>query len=256
MWYTILHIYGPIAIHGYGLMIAIGLLLFIHLMQRDPRFQKLNLEPYFISILMVGIIAGLFGGRLLFFISYPEYYQNLLDFFLFFNGGFSILGCILGILFVLPFYLYYARIPIIPLLDLVALYTPLLQSISRIGCFLAGCCYGLPTDMPWGITYTQADTIAPTHICLHPTQLYSSISLMIIFALLYFVIQHYFRKKGQILCWYILLVGAERFVVDFWRGDRDTVQFFSINQYIAASMIVGAFVGLCITTIINKNEHI
>src|ERR1700730_16604302 len=150
MWHTLLPIYGPIAIHGYGLMIAIGLLIFMQLIQKDPRFHQLHLESHFTNIMLVGIVTGLLGGRILFFLIHPSAYQSFIDFFAFFQGGLSILGCIVALLIVLPLYLRSLHIPIIPILDLLAIYSPLLQSISRIGCFLAGCCYGLPTEQPWG----------------------------------------------------------------------------------------------------------
>lgn len=244
MWHTLLHIYGPIAIHGYGFMIAIGLLIFLHLMQKDRRFHALKLAPHITSIVLVGVIAGILGGRILFFIIHPEFYDNFFSFLTFFNGGLSILGAIIALLVTLPLYLAHLGIAIIPFLDLVALYAPLLQSISRLGCFLAGCCYGIPTTMRWGITYTAADSSAPLHACLHPTQLYSSMGLFIIFALLYFVLQYRFQKNGQLLCLYLLLVGFERFFVEFWRGDRVSDSLFSLNHYIAASMIIGACIGL------------
>ncbi len=252
MWHTLLHIYGPIAIHGYGLMIAIGLLIFLHLMQKDRRFSILKLAPHITNILIVGIIVGLLGGRILFFIIHPELYENFFSFLAFFNGGFSILGCIIALLISLPLYLGYLHVPIIPFLDLVALYAPLLQSISRVGCFLAGCCYGVPTRMPWGITYTASDSIAPLDVCLHPTQLYSSIGLLLIFALLYFLLQYRFQKDGQLVCLYILLVSLERFIVEFWRGDRATEALLSLNHVIAASMIIGAVIGLVITSFNKK----
>lgn len=252
MWHTILPIYGPLAIQGYGLMIAIGLLIFIHLLQKDYRFTRLKLAPHLTTILLTSILVGLIGGRILFFIIHPHHYENFFGFLAFFRGGFSILGCIIALLITLPLYLRYLRIPIIPFLDLIALYAPLLQSISRIGCFLAGCCYGIPTTAAWGITYTASDSMAPLHVCLHPTQLYSSIGLLLIFVLLYFILQHRFKKPGQLLCFYILLVGLERYVVEFWRGDRMTPGSLSVNQYIATGMTIGAIIGLIMTHLYTK----
>ncbi len=243
MWHTILHIYGPFAIHGYGLMIAIGLLIFLYLLQQDRRFHTLKLAPHLTNILVVGIITGVVGGRILFFIMHPELYKNFFSFLAVFNGGLSILGSLL-LLIVLPLYLHYLHIPIIPFLDLIALYAPLLQSLGRLGCFLAGCCYGLPTTLPWGITYTAADSTAPLYVCLHPTQLYSAVALLLIFALLYFILQYRYTKHGQLLCLYILFVGLERFLIEFWRGDRPPFVFFSLNHYLAATMIIGASAGL------------
>jgi phosphatidylglycerol:prolipoprotein diacylglycerol transferase len=248
MKHTLLHLFGPFSIHGYGLMIAIGLLAFIYLVQRDPRFKELKLENSFSSILMLGIVMALIGGRALFFITHPEMISSPSDFLAFYEGGFSILGSILAVLFTLPAYLRYLQIPIIPFIDLITLYTPLLQSISRIGCFFAGCCYGLPSDLPWAVTYTDTESAAPLYTCLHPTQIYSSIGLMLIFALLYFVIQKIFKKPGQIACFYFLGIGIERFTVEFWRGDVVPNGIFSLNQQVAATIIVGAIIGLTITS--------
>lgn len=246
MKHTLFHLYGPLAIHSYGLMIAIGLLLFLVLIHKDRRFYALDLENRFSGILAIGIIAALLGGRLLFYFTHPEYFRQMSDFFAFYYGGFSILGAVLGVLITLPLYLRHLNIPIIPFLDLIALYAPFLQSISRIGCFLAGCCYGLPTSLPWGIIYTDTESVAPLYVCLHPTQLYSAIGLMIIFALMYFGLQHIYKKTGQLICWYLLLIGAERFIVEFWRGDRASSALFSLNQLVAAAMMGIALIGLAV----------
>ncbi len=242
--HTLFHIYGPIAIHSYGLMIAIGLLCFLYLSQRDPRYNVLHLEYHLNTILLVGITAAIMGGRLLFFITHPELYTDFASFFAFYEGGFSILGTVIAVLIALPAYLSYAKIPIIPFLDFIAIYAPVLQSISRIGCFFAGCCYGLPTTKSWGIIYTQATSEAPLYTCLHPTQLYSSIALLFIFTFQYFIGRYYLKKQGQLLYSYIFLIASERFIVDFWRGDRvaDTWNI-SLNQYVALFLIAVALAG-------------
>ncbi len=248
--HTLFHIYGPIAIHSYGLMIAIGLLIFMHLTRQDPRFKTLNLESHFSILVMIGIIAAIFGGRLLYFFTYPEMYRNPMSFFAFYEGGFSILGAVIGVLLTLPAYLSYARIPMLPLLDLISIYSPLLQSISRIGCFLAGCCYGVPTGKPWGITYTDTGSVAPLYVCLHPTQIYSAALLLLIFTFQYFIGRHYFKKSGQLICSYLMLIALERFTVDFWRGDRiiDAL-YISVNQYVALGIFGLAFVGFLISRV-------
>lgn len=247
--HTLLHIYGPIAIHSYGLMIAIGLLAFIYLCRRDPRFKALALAPSFSSILMVGIAAALLGGRTLYFYTYPHNYHGLTSFFAFYEGGYSILGAVIGVLAIVPAYLRYLKIPILPFLDLIGTYAPLLQSISRIGCFLAGCCYGIPTSQPWGIIYTDTQSVAPLHVCLHPTQLYSATLMLLIFAFQYFIGRRLFTKAGQMLWSYLLLASLSRFIVDFWRGDRllDSV-LISENQQVAIAIFGVALIGMCITT--------
>ncbi len=246
--HTLLHIYGPIAIHSYGLMIAIGLLLFMFLLRKDPRYKAMHLEPHFSVIVMIGIIAAIIGGRLLFFFTHPEQLKTLFSFFAFYEGGFSILGSVIGVLVTLPAYLAYVKIPVIPFLDLVSIYGPLLQSVSRIGCFLAGCCFGVPTTAPWGVIYTDPHSIAPLYVCVHPTQLYSSILLMLIFAFQYFVGRKLFQKKGMLVCSYLFLIAFERFILDFWRGDRilDALHL-SVNQYVALGIMGAASIGFVLS---------
>ncbi len=254
MWHTLFNVYGPISIHSYGLMIAIGLLAFLYLIKRNPHFHALKLEDSFMGILLVGIIAGLVGGRLLFLATAPEFFTGLFDLIAFWQGGFRILGAVIAILITLPVYLSLVKVPIIPLLDLLAIYAPMLQSISRIGCFLAGCCHGIVTTRPWGIIYTDTQSSAPLYVCLHPTQLYSAIGLMIIFTGMYFFFQHRFAKPGQLISIYIALVSLERFVIDFWRGDREAGPMFSLDQQIAAALFIAALIGLVMSSFYRKRR--
>lgn len=241
----LIHIYGPFSIYSYGLAIAIGLALIVWLMQRHPKFSRLNLHHHFTSIVSVGIISGLVGGRLLYTLSESDGATTLLDFLAYWQGGFSVLGCILGVTVTLPLWLRYCKIPVLPFLDLLAIYAPLLQGISRIGCFCAGCCYGLPTSLPWAVIYADQNSSAPLGVYIHPTQLYSAGILLCIFVLFYFILQYRLVKPGQLFSLYLVCASLERFVVDFWRADRtffDNPSFaiFSINQWIALGIIAGA----------------
>ena len=260
MPHTLMHVWGPISIHSYGVMIALGLLVFTYLIKRDPRYKKLHLKNKFSEILILGIIAALIGGRTLYLISHPQVVQSWYDIFSFWEPGFSILGAVIACILVLPFYLKKINVPVIPLLDLAAIYTPLLQSISRFGCYFAGCCYGAPSTSSWAVIYTDSGSVAPLHICLHPAQLYSSFLLFVSFILLYFVLQKIFQKTGQLLCMYVLLISTERFLVDFYRGDTLQASMlpptFSLYQYIALGMVITALTGLVYFTKKRSNEHI
>src|SRR5690348_9142460 len=124
----LLHIYGPFGIQSYGLFIALGIVISIIAARYNKRFKQLHLEDQYLDIIMVSIIAGCIGGRLLEVLSEPDLYPNWYDWFTLWQGGFSILGCIIGIIMIVPFYLKKIHVPIIPLFDLVAIYAPLCQS--------------------------------------------------------------------------------------------------------------------------------
>lgn len=243
MYHTLLHIYGPFAIHSFGLMFAIALGLFIWLVQRDPSSKAILVDQNLIDIILFGTIIILIGGRLLYIFSNWAAIEQWSDLLAFWNGGSSLLGCIIALLIALPRYLIKKGIPLLPFLDLLALYAPLSQALGRIGCFLAGCCYGKQTA-GWGITYTDSNSIAPLGVCLHPTQLYSAFLLIMIFLILYYGVRPRMSQHGQLLCAYLILTNLERFIIDFYRGDQEffslpTLAFFSMHQWIALAFIVG-----------------
>ncbi len=234
MKFELLHIYGPFSIHSYGLFIALGIVIFAWLTKKHALFKQLKLENKFTEILMLGIAAGLIGGRLLSIICEPGEFNSIIEMIAPWQGGFSILGSVLGVLIVLPLYLKKINIPILPFFDLIAIFAPLIVAIGRIGCFFSGCCHGITTTLPWAVRYTDLQSIAPLHIAIHPTQLYSSGLSFLIFILIYFFIQQQYKKPGQLVSIYLMLAVTSRFFVDFWRADRVVVSnIFSFTQLVS-----------------------
>ena len=248
MYPKIMHLFGPLYINSYGAMIACAIGIFTWLITKDPRRAKIITTEQFHWILTVGILSALLGGRILYFVVDGNY--NLQDFFSFWQGGFAVLGSLLGVLCVAPWYLNKHNIPLLPFLDLIALYTPLLQSISRIGCFLAGCCYGKPSSLPWAVTYYDEACTAPLNLGLHPTQLYSALVLACIFILFKTIFAKLCKKDGQMLSLYIFFMAAERCLTDFFRGDQSfSVGIFgSSYQLLACFLMLGAAFSFCYVT--------
>lgn len=236
---VLLHIYGPLSIHAYGLCIAIGGLLSFVLLTKDKKMQALASEQTMVTILQIILVSGFLGGRILDIFSQPELLSDPLFVLKFWEPGLSILGAILGSTGALAFYLYYKKIPLLSLLDRISLYAPLAQSFGRVGCFFAGCCYGLPTTLRLSVTYNHPNNLAPLNCALHPSQLYSALLLLIIFACLYFFVQHRTKKPGQLLFSYLFATGIERFLIDFIRWDRifiknpSLLSCLSLHQWIA-----------------------
>lgn len=250
---TTLHLFGPFSIHIFGLMILMGIGVVSWLVQKHPTYTQIMGTQSFLDILCASTVVGIVGARLLYVIGAWPHLTHWTDAIAFWregNTGFSGTGAIIAIICFLPFKLHRMRIPIVPFMDMLSIYAPLLQMFVRIGCFFAGCCYGLPTEKIWGIMYTDPQALAPLCTKLHPTQLYSAMSLFILFLLLYFVIQRYATKPGQLLASYLILVGIERFVVDFWRNDRElythpVLALLSLQQWVGLLLIVA---GLCLLT--------
>lgn len=241
----LLHIYGPFAIQSYGLAIIIGLCVFNYFFLRNPKRATLISVDAYVTLLVYAIISALLGGRLL-AMMYHLPHISLIDFISPLDGGFSLLGSIIALLIMLPLYLSYHRIPVMPFLDLASLYAPLLQSVARIGCFFAGCCFGQPSTMPWAISYSDSTSYAPLHIALHPTQLYSSLLLFLLFIALHIFYKTGYKKQGEIFMLYLMGMSIERFAVDFFRADRELLSqgsLFSLHQWITMSIFTLACAG-------------
>lgn len=253
---VLLPLYGPIAIHAYGLFIVIGALTALFLFSRDKKIKKYVTSDQIATIVQIIIAGAYFGGRIIFMFS--ESITDLTLLFRFWEPGFSILGSILGIGILLPIYLQSNKIPGLLFLDRVSLYAPLIQGFGRIGCFFTGCCYGKPTDAWYAVTYTHENHVAPLFYSLHPSQLYSSTLLFLIFFLLYFIQQYRVKTPGLLFMSYLILISAERFLIDFVRWDRILLdstklgQLFSFHQWIALSIGVYAAIASCILLKVKK----
>jgi phosphatidylglycerol:prolipoprotein diacylglycerol transferase len=212
---------------------------------------------------MVGVASILLGGRLLHLLAVHDTIIQPIDFIAFWQPGFSILGSIIGLLICVPLYLIWCKIPVLSFFDLIATYAGLLQGISRIGCFFAGCCFGTITTCLWGIIYNDPDSSAPLHMILHPVQLYSAILLLLIFIFMYTVARRTLPIAGQQTALYLMLCSLERFITDFWRGDRDFFNGLTISLSIHQTIALAIFISACIlmgcVTIVGKKhqyEHI
>ena len=257
----ILHICKDLYINSFGLMIVIGIFTSMWLIRRDPRRKKIITIDQLNNILFFGIISSVVGGRIILVLTDPNEIESTYQMLAFWRGGYSILGSVIANIIVFPIVLHFYKISIPKFFDLICTYMPLMQSISRIGCFLAGCCHGKTTNLPWAVTYNDQYSAAPLGISIHPTQLYSSIFLFCIFLFLYFANKHIFTKTGQITKWYLILMSIERFTIDFLRDDRvfpknKMLDMFSNHQWMSILIIIFSIVGYKIYYLmINKKKH-
>ncbi len=229
MYPRILHIYGPLWIQSYGLMILLGVAVFLFLTYRHPVRKHFIAEDTYFNTIFLGLMAGIVGGRILYVLTeWQQFADNWLEVFYPWTGGFAILGAILGLLIAVPLYLRMHNVAILPMLDLTAVYGPLTQAIGRFGCLLAGCCYGKPAfeSSWWTTTFTHCDGYLPLDmigIPLYATQLYACIASLLIFLIMLCVMTRYCKRPGQLAAIYLVLENSARFGVDFWRADQATM---------------------------------
>ncbi len=252
---------GPIYFNMYGFCIALGMLVFVWLAGQDPLAKKYLKRDQLMHIMIFSLIVGLVGSRITYILQYPnEGFDSWYDYIAIWEGGLSLLGAVIPLIITLPLYLRYQKIPIMPLLDLTGIYGALLQAIARLGCFFAGCCNGCITTVPWAIIYTHPDSRAvPMRVPIHPTQIYSSLILLIIFVFMYFIGHRWFKKPGQLFSCYLVLSSAERFFNDFFRAEHYQEPLWrniiTQNQLLALAIFGVGCIGLITASMINSKRY-
>jgi len=247
---VLFHLFGPLSIHTYGVCIALGVLVALILATHNSLVKNNSLlEKHLLSLVNITIIAGIIGGRLLYVLSEPNQFTSWLDIFAIWDGGFSVLGSILCALIALSVSMKMLKLPILLALDVFGIYAPLVQAFGRVGCFFAGCCHGTPAHHFLSVTYTNTSSAAPLCVALHPTQLYNTAALFLIFMGLHWYAQSKNRHHGEIILLSLFGLSLVRFATDFWRGDRGLLWEtafgnFSLYQLLCLGFMIPALIFL------------
>ncbi|PKM93070.1 MAG: prolipoprotein diacylglyceryl transferase [Elusimicrobia bacterium HGW-Elusimicrobia-4] len=208
---------GFLEIHTYGVFVALG--FFVGFKMLLFYGKKSSFSPALIEKLtFLVFIFSLIGARLFYvLISFGEFAENPLDIFKVWQGGLVFWGGFLGGAITVIIFSIKHKMPLWKLADVFAPALAIGHALGRIGCFFAGCCYGKNTDSFLGVVFPE-NCLAPTGIKLVPTQILSSILLLILFLIL---VIFWKRKKfdGQIFFMYTVLLSVGRFLIEFLRGD-------------------------------------
>lgn len=232
--------FGPIVIHSYGFMIAIGFLFAILLAVYRSKRSGLNTDMIF-GLAIYGIIGGFAGAKLLFVaIEIKNIYLHpsiLLDL----PNGFVVFGGLIGGILTGYLYCRIKKVDFIEYFDLVVPSIALAQGFGRIGCFLAGCCYGRETNSSLGIVFKDS-LYAPNGVRLIPTQIISSIGDFLIVIILLFYARRK-RQNGKLAGLYLILYSVGRFFIEMLRDDpRGFIGILSSSQIISIfTLIFGLF---------------
>ncbi|MBK8465677.1 MAG: prolipoprotein diacylglyceryl transferase [Chloracidobacterium sp.] len=226
---------GTFPVTTYGIFLALGMLLALFVASRLGAPDGLPRERIY-DLGLWTLVGGLVGSKVLMFFVEDNVNIFTLDFLR--SGGVYYGGLIGGFLAVVILVRLY-KLPLWKVADAFAPGLALGQAFGRQGCFSAGCCWGKPTNLPWGVHFTELGheyTGVPiygldgNHIHLHPTQLYESFIMFAVFA---FLIYLHRRKKfdGQVLIAYGIIYSIVRFSIEFIRDDPrgDLLGFTSLT---------------------------
>jgi len=233
--YPVLFEIGGIAVYSYGFMIAIGAIAGVSYMAIQGKrelgltFDQAN------SLFLYIFIAALVGGKVFLLFEDPSYYMAS-PAKLFKGSGFVFYG---SFLFAVPTMFWFFKrnkLPTYAMLDIMAVTTCLVHMFGRLGCFMAGCCYGHPTESIFGVIFTDPACHAkPKGVPLHPTQLYEAFFIFGVFLLL-LVLRKKRKFYGQLFLTYLLLYAIGRYAIEFFRGDLE--RGFIIKDWVSHSQLI------------------
>ena len=239
---------GNFPINTYGVFLAVAFLCAILIAVRLARRDGLPAEKiYDLSLWM--LLAGLVGSKILMLFTEPDYRDNpaLLLSLDFLRSGGVFYGGLLGAVLAGYFLMKRYKLPWWKTADACAPGIAVANFFGRQGCFAAGCCWGKPTTLPWGVKFSELGhqiTGVPTDVHLHPTQLYESFAMLLVF---FFLLWLHKRKRfdGQVILTYALLYSAIRFAIEFVRDDpRGDVFGLTSLTGLSTSQLISLVIGI------------
>jgi phosphatidylglycerol:prolipoprotein diacylglycerol transferase len=222
----------------YGVMSAVGMLAAFILLGFTRKHTRFS-EDQALSAAIWAIVMGFVGAKVLFWlveidqiIADPSYLLHTL------REGFVFYGALIGGLLGVAIYALIRKLPFFSLTDYFIPALVIGHAFGRIGCVFAGCCYGMECDSPISIVFPEGSA-APAGIPLLPTQIMESVFLFLLCA---FLVWRLAKKKpfGTVSGWYMVLYGAWRFAIEFFRNDdRGSVGALSTSQFISVFVLLG-----------------
>ena len=208
---------GSIPVYSYGAMLMLGFGAGILWSVRDAKRRGLS-PTDIVDFALTCLIAAIVGSRLVYvLLDYKTYLQDPLSAFMIWKGGLAFHGGLLGGILAAIWFCRARLIPFGELSEVTVPAVPLGYAITRIGCFLNGCCYGKPCSLPWAVRFPSEQMPGMLTPPSHPTQIYSAISSLLVFGIIVWA-RRWVKFPGQSLLHYLILYSIERFLIEFLRA--------------------------------------
>lgn len=245
MYPELFHI-GPIPIRSYGLMLALSFLLGVLYVKKMSDRDGKPFDPY-LTVASYMIFFGVVGARLFYVLFHLEEFAGRWS--AIFNpfsdsgyvgiAGLNLYGGVLLGIGSAALYCYRKKMSILDTFDYFAPTLGLGLGITRIGCFLNGCCFGVPTDLPWGVSFPEGSI--PYYVFgsehLHPTQIYSSLYGIGLFILLHYVLKHR-SFIGQAVAIVFMVEAVFRYLIENLRWYESEMTFRLAGSEITYNQVI------------------
>ncbi|HUU01076.1 MAG TPA: prolipoprotein diacylglyceryl transferase [Myxococcota bacterium] len=236
---------GDVGVPAYWAMTLSGFVAAVYMSFRLAR--RAGIDPrQILDLDLILLVVGVFGARLMHVLVEDDplnpgrrilghYIEHPAEIFKLYNG-LAFYGGLIACIPVAIWYLRRKKISLTVTADIYAVCIPLGLFFGRLGCFLAGCCHGTPTELAWGVTFRDPQSLArPLGVPLHPTQLISAAFALILFVFLWLLYRR--LRQGQVFLSFVVLYGSGRFLIEFLRGDNRGMFF----GWLSSSQVVSLF---------------
>jgi phosphatidylglycerol:prolipoprotein diacylglycerol transferase len=245
---------GALKIYSYGFMLALS--FFIGILFAGRRAERRGISREVIQDLsIILIILAVVGSRTLYIITHRDHYRSIIDIIALWEGGATYYGGLVLTLIGALVYLRRKRLSFLKVADICAPSIALGIFLTRIGCFLSGCCFGSPTECLLGVSFPPGSPagFAFPGSAVHPAQLYSSFYGIVIFVVL-ILFDRRKSRDGFIFALLCLLYGAARFTIDFFRYYDESAMMtasLTVNQVISVAL---ALFGLVMLVLLSRRR--
>ncbi len=219
---------GHLEVRWYGLLLALGIAAGLALTVREAKRKGMAVDPIMDAAIWA-VVGGLVGARLFHILDFWEYYSanpgEILSLQL---SGLAIYGGLVGGVLAVAAFAAWKKLSFWRMADAAAVGIPLGQAVGRIGCLINGCNYGSPTDLPWGVVWTNPAAMAPVNdVARHPAQAYE-ILLSLAVLVLVWILRKRLQTDGLLFLVYAAAYSLGRFPISMVR--EDTIALFGLRQ--------------------------
>ena len=221
------------------------------------RARRANIPAERIADIVLWLMVGaILGARIVYVTTYwkDEFAdQPLLEIFMIQHGGLVYYGGLIGATLAGFIYVHWKRLPLWKVADVLAPSCALGNVFGRFGCFLNGCCYGRPTDLPWGVSFPSDNPLHPPTVPVHPTEIYDAVNNFLLYLLLAWIFRHK-KFDGQVFAIYLVGYALTRVFMEYFRGDYPPDH---IHYGLTPGMLVSIpifIVGLTLGVILSRRE--